>query len=241
MRTLWFGFVLLILLHLAGIAAAGAWLYASGRINEDRINQVIDLFTPTIAEAAVQAAEEAQAAEESLRLAQQAARLEAIADGPVSLSERLATRQMADDVSMHRLERLQTETDDLRNQISRLKGLLAREQSRLTEERAAFEQYKFSQRSTTEEADFQQAVAMFEAIQPKQVKSVIDQMAREGKNEEAIDILAAMQPRKAGAVLREFKDPGDIPQLTDLLRGLRDRGVDDPDLMAGNSQPGAAL
>ncbi|WP_428386550.1 hypothetical protein [Mucisphaera sp.] len=241
MRSLWFGFVLLLLIHLTAAGAGVGWLYATDRINEDRLNRLVDLFTPTIPEEQAALAEAERIAEENRQLAADAARLEAVAQGPVSLSQRLASQQQADELSMHRLERLQSETADLRGQINRLKSLLAREQSKLAAEREAFDRYKNEQRNTTEEADFQQAVAMFEAIQARQAKSVVDQMTRENRLEEAIDILAAMQPRKAGAVLREFKEPADIPQLTDIIRRLRDRGVNDPSLTNANPLAGNNL
>ncbi|QDU72182.1 MotE family protein [Mucisphaera calidilacus] len=142
---------------------------------------------------------------------------------------------------MHRLERLQQETKALQGQIARLKSLLTREQEKLIAERAAFEQYKQDQMAGTAQEGFDQAVAMVEALQPKQVKSVIEQMNRDGRVSEMVDILATMQPRKAGSVLREFKTPADVPLLTDLLTRLRDRGVDPSTLAAGIPQPDAPL
>lgn len=231
MKTLWLGFNLIVLAHLLVLIAGIGWLAATDRLNEDRIRQVIDTFSITTAEEAKQVAEAQRLEEEARKLAEDTARLQAVSAGPVSLSDRLAIGQTSDELAMHRLERLQNETSALRDQINRLKSLLSREKTKLADERAAFEKYKQDLAEATANEGFEQAVTMTEALDPKQVKSIIELKQREGKIDEMVDIIAAMQPRKASGVLREFKTPQDIPTLTDLLTRLRDRGVD-PETLA---------
>ena len=226
-RSLWLGLVLLVFAHVAAAGAGVGWLYATDRLDQKRLERVYDMFELTIAEEQEQIDEAARLEAEAIEMAQQAARLESIAEGPVTLGERLGKQQIADELAVHRLERLQRETEDLRGQVNRLKSLLSREQKKLTEERQAFEAYQQEQAERLASEDFQLAVSMFESLKPKQGKSVIDEMMREGRMEEALDYLSVMQSRKAGAILNEFKGPADTRPLMELIQGLRHRGAND--------------
>ncbi|MEX0745793.1 MAG: hypothetical protein WD118_09335 [Phycisphaeraceae bacterium] len=216
---------LLLLVHLlAGVGFVG-WLYQSGRLDGDRAQRVVDMFELTIDEEQRQQAEADRLEVEARQQAEQVARMQSVADGPLTLQDRLASEQQADEVSLLRLERLQRETQDLRRQIDRAQTQIAREREQLEAERTEFEEALQRQADLLEDEDFQQAVSMYEQLRPRQTKQMFQQLMDEGETEIVVQYLAAMKLRTAGRVLQEFKEEDEIEQATDLIERLRQRGV----------------
>lgn len=216
--------ILLALHFLAGVGFAG-WLYGTGRLDRDRWERVVELFSPTIAEEARLAEEAAKLEAEARAVAERAARLEAVADGPQTLTDRLAFEERADEFAIHRIERLQRETDDLRGQVERAKEMLAEQKAQLDAEREAFDSFVSETTEKMKAEDFQHAVQVYEQLKPRQSKQMLEQLLAEGKSDEVVDYLAAMQLRKAAAVLKEFKTPAEIATAATLIESLAARGV----------------
>lgn len=225
MKSLLTAAVVLLILHLLAAVGFVAWLGASGRLNEQRARKVVDLFELTVAEQQRREQEAAQLAEETRAQAEQAARLEAVADGPRTMQDRLASEAQADALAMHRLERLQRETNDLRQQIERAKQLIADQKADLEAERAAFEEFLAERTDQLQDEDFQQTVQMYEQLKPDQAKQMFQQLMAAGETEQVVEYLAAMQLRKAGKVIQSFEGEAEIAQATQLLEMLRQRGV----------------
>lgn len=225
MKSIAWATMILILLHLLAGVGFGAWLVTSGRVNRERLVHVVETFKPTIAQEEAEEAHAAQLEAEAKVLAANAARLEAVSQGPQTLQDKLATEEQADELAIHRLERLQRETDDLRRQIERAKELLAKQKADLEAERQAFQEFVDATTKQMQDADFQQAVKMYEQLKPKQAKQMFQQMLAQNQTDEVVAYLAAMQLRKAAAVLKEFKSLPEIEQAAGLINKLRERGV----------------
>ena len=203
------------------------WLKSSGRLDRERLSRVKAIFVHTITDEKQQAEQTAQAADETKQKAIEAVRLESVANnGPVSVADRLKADAQVDDIAMQRVERLQRDIADLRNQLVKAKDLLAKQKADLDAQRKAFEDEVKDELARRDKADFQQAVKTYEQLKPEQVKEMFQTLMGEGKTVDVVDYLAAMQLRKAAAVLKEFKSPSEIPQATDLVQRLRDRGID---------------
>jgi tetratricopeptide (TPR) repeat protein len=225
MRPLAWASLLLLLMHLVAAGVFGGWLWSSGRVDADRLEAIVDMFRLTIEEEAAQREEAARLELEARALADRAARLEEIADGPRTLRDRLAREERADDLAIHRLERLQRETGDLRRQIERAKEMLAEQKRELDAEREAFDAFVAQTTQRMQDEDFQQAVAMYQQLRPRQAKEMFQQLLEQGREDRVVDILASMQLRRAANVLREFKTPPEIEQATMLIQKLAERGV----------------
>ncbi|MEX0887706.1 MAG: hypothetical protein WD009_14845 [Phycisphaeraceae bacterium] len=226
--------LLLIVVHLLAGGAFLAWLGATDRLTVDRVRRVVDMFTMTIEEEQ-QALADAQG-EQAQREAQagEQAYLERVSDGPRTLRDRLDVAQRVDELGQHRVERVQRETADLRRQIERAQGLLARERADLAAEREAFAQALEREQRLREDEDFQQAVRMYEQLRPDQTKQMFQSLMDQGQTQQVVDYLAAMQLRLAGRVLQQFQDtPQEIEQATELIERLRRRGVDPLEALAG--------
>ncbi|MEX2672951.1 MAG: hypothetical protein WD294_12675 [Phycisphaeraceae bacterium] len=224
-RAVLMSVLLLIVLHLLAGAGFVGWLYHTDRLDGARVDRVVAMFELTIEQQQQQQAEAERLERETRRQAEQLARLEAVADGPRTLQDRLTTERESDEVAQQRLERLQRETDDLRRQIARAQTQIARERETLEAKQAAFDEAVERQRALREDEDFQQTVQMYEQLRPRQAKQMFQELIAQGETEQVVDYLAAMQLRRASRVVQEFKEGADIVQAAELLESLRERGV----------------
>ncbi|MEX0655196.1 MAG: hypothetical protein WD534_13170 [Phycisphaeraceae bacterium] len=224
-RAIGLSILLLLVVHLLAAVGFVGWLYQSDRLDRDRVQRVVALFELTITEEQRQQAEADRLAQETRRQAEQIARMEAVADGPRTLQDRLAMERQSDEVAQQRLERLQRETEDLRRQITRAQTQIAREREELQAQRETFEAALEREQEQREDEDFQQTVQMYEQLRPRQVKQMFQQLMADGETDQVVDYLAAMQLRQAGRVVQEFKEEDEIPAATELLEQLRRRGV----------------
>ncbi len=226
MRTAWNIVSILLLTHVLAAGAFVAWLGMDGRLNRERLGKVVEIFGLTIAEEQQQIQ---RAAELELQASEQAAdlaRVEQVSQGPVTLGQRMAQADQSDEVQQQESTRAERERADLLRQLDAARHLLARERAALLEERKAFEEHRQKELARTRDEDFQQAVAMYEQVRPRQAKQMFQELLAKGETQRVVEYLAAMQLRKAAAVLKEFKLPPEVTQATQLIEQLRSRGID---------------
>ena len=226
MRSLASALILLILLHVLGAVGFVGYLAATDRLSQERIDAAVELFTPTVREQAEREAEVEAATAQAEAARDQLMRLERVADGPQSVEERLQENFEADEVSLHRLERLKAETEAIRRRLDQDKALLERQTAELEAEREAFEATVDERAGQMQDEDFARAVKTLEQLPARQAKEVVQQILGQGKLDVAVDYLAAMQLRKSAGVLKAFKTEAEVAQVTRLIEELRLRGVD---------------
>ena len=225
MKMLWNILAVMLLINALAMIMFGGWLFTSGRLNQDRVQQIREMLSMTV-EQEKQLDEEAQAVEEQAReKALEIARLESVSDGPISLSDRLDAERSSDEIAILRIERLREDILSLQRQLDLAKRQVAEQQADAATQSEAFEQAVQQFRQAQQQENFKQAVSMYEKLKPKQAKQMFQGLLNQGQEDQVVDYLAAMQLRKASAVLREFKSPEEIIQATDLLQRLRKRGV----------------
>ena len=237
MRPALTAIVLLLVLHLFAGAGFVGWLAATDRLSRERVERVVEMFSMTLEEEQQARAEAERLAEQEQAEAEQRAYLERVADGPRTLTQRLDAVQRTDELSQHRLERVQRETADLRRQIARAQDLLDQRRAELEADREALAAAIERERLLREDADFQQAVDMYERLRPPQAKRMFQHLIEQGETRQVVDYLAAMQPRQAGRVLQQFQDDAqEIEQGTELIERLRRRGVEPLEALAGDRE-----
>ena len=226
MKSLLSAFIILVFLHLIAAVGFVGWLGATDRVNGERIQRVVDVFTPTVAQEQQNKADAEAAAAEAEAVRQQLVRLESVADGPKTLEDRLMENFEDDEFDLHRLERLNAETEAIRRRLDQDKQLIAKEWTELQQREAAFEELVARRTEGMQQDDFKRAVKTLEQLPAKQAKEMVQQYIADGQIDDAVDYLAAMQLRKSAGVLKAFKSEEDIPQAAELLKKLRDRGKD---------------
>ncbi len=226
MKSLLAAFIILILVHLILAVGFVGWLQASNRIDGERVKAVVDMFKPTLDEVDKLKAE-AEAAEAQAQAARdQLMRLESVAKGPQTLEDRLAANFEADEFDLHRLERLNAETEAIRRRLDQDKALIADELAALQARQEEFDELVERRTAAMRDEDFNRAVKTLEQLPPNQAKGMIQEYVAAGRMDDAVDYLAAMQLRKSAGILKAFKSEEDIPQAATLLEELRNRGND---------------
>jgi len=215
--------IVVVLVHLLAAGGFVGWLAASDRISGQRVRDAVAVFRPTIADEKADAEEAARVEAEAAAVAADAARREAVADGPQTLTERLALKAEASQLAEHEVERLLRERADLTRRMAGAREQVEQMRAELEADRAAFEQRVEAWTDRQQEDDFRQAVKLAEQLPPKQAKAMLRELIDAGETDRAIDYLAAMNQRKAAVVLSQFKDEDEVATATALIEGLRQR------------------
>lgn len=225
MRSLWTAISVVLLINVLALVGFGIWLYADGRLDEDRIERVVDMFSMKVADEVLAKEQEDLKKQREADASREAARLQRVADGPAQLAQQIAEDQEKDEIALQRLERLKRDIQDLQRTNELARRLLAEERAKLDSERKVFQDVVAAEKKKRDDEDFQQAVKMYEQLRAKQSKEMFQQLMAQQKTDQVLDYLSAMQLRKAAAVLKEFKTAPEVAQATELVQRLRERGV----------------
>jgi len=224
LKTLWHLFIGIVLVNLLAAAGFVGWMYMDGRINEARLQSVVDTFSMTIDQEARQEAEVQRLAQENQQALEQQARLESVGKGPTSINEQLDKVQQADQTALEKIKFFNEQNQALREEMARFEEDYNRRVAKLDRDRKAFEKWVKDRAEQTQDANFQQVVRLYETQPPKQTKQAFQSLIAQGRTDQVVEYLAAMSSRKAGKVLSQFKSPQEVPQAAELLEKLRVRG-----------------
>ncbi|MEM7577850.1 MAG: hypothetical protein AAF328_10275 [Planctomycetota bacterium] len=225
MKTIASVIVVLVAIHLLGVAGGFVWLSATNRLDRERMKELVEVFRlPVDQQAALETEREANEAE-ALAIQQQLIRMEDVADGPQSLEDRLARKLEGDDFAMHRLARMQEESTAIEQRLSQDRAFVEGQLKQLDEERKAFEAEKERYATQMQDEDFRRAVQTLEQLKGRQAKQMLQVLLDRDQQELVVDYLAAMNLRKSAGILKEFKGPEEAVQAMDIVEALRQRGI----------------
>jgi hypothetical protein len=233
MKRVWNVVAALAVVNLLALGGLLAWLKASNRIDDSRIQAIRERLAKTIdEEAAEKAAKEAEAKAAEARAAEAAK----LARPPTSSSEKIAEQQFRDDQRTQVLLRQQQELENLRSSLMGQLAKLEDREKKLDADKKAFAE----ERKRIAEADgakqFQVALATLEGQKPADAKKVLKALLDEKQTDQVVAYLAKMEEGKRAKVLGEFvKD--DAAVAADLLEKLRTRGVAVPGRMGAAGAP----
>jgi len=241
----------LLVVHLLAALGLVAWLGATERLSEERVERVVDIFRPTLEQERQQEKEAAEAEKQAREQAERLAWLESASDGPLTIADRLRAERQASELRMQRTQKLQAEIAQLKDHLERVKGEIAQQKKQLEQERESFEAYRERERQLRRDENFQQAVRLYEQLKADQAKQMLLNLIRESQAkaaqasqeesesrrqaleaeseqqmERVIDYFAAMQQRKAAAILEEFETEQELLLATQIIEKLRRRGLD---------------
>ena len=222
MKTLLKLVLVLAVANLLAVAGFVGWLFASGRVDGERVTRVRDIFRPTIAEEEAARAEAANTAAEADRLAADDLRVRGL---PLASGEEIAAEDRFRDRATLALKSLEEQhrrmQDDLR---SREEAVTEREEA-LTARQEEWEASIADSKDRQTNAQFRKAVRLLEAAPPKQGREWILELIKSGRADLAVTYLDAMNPAKSANLLKAFKSEGDAMVATDLLERLRKLGL----------------
>jgi hypothetical protein len=215
-KSLWQAVSFLAVVHLLTLSLFAAWLWRSDRLDGDRVRQVREIFSRTIAE-------EQSANEGDLE----------VAPGPDEESiarQRASADQLGMLTAMQQQERqttrrLQDETDMLTRQFEAMNEQTELDRRQFDAERQSWRGAIAEEWQRKNDEQFAQTVRLYESLPPKQAKAMLLSLVEQGQKDQAVSYLDAMAPRTATKILKELKAPEEILLATELLEDLRRFGL----------------
>ncbi len=219
MKKLIKALIVVAVLNLIGVLAGVGWVFASGRVDSQRITQVVDMFTET-----TQARDQrikAEEAEAAAALASKEADLPKLAMNSDELND---VRLQLTQIDRARLERMQREITDLQNTLKRERALLASERTDFEEERSDFKAMRERLKEIEGSDQFSKSLNVLKNMKPKDAKEVLSVMIEENKWEQVVSYLSALGGGITTDVLSEFVKAGEADLAAGLLESIRMRG-----------------
>lgn len=225
MRTLWSLFVALVVLHMLALAGLVVWLRVDGRLNQDRAQHVINMFSKTIEQDQKELAAGQQ--ESMQRVARQAheKRMKPVGEGSKAMADRLAAHEQTLELLRHQREQQKRIIEKLQRQVQLARQEQMRQQTKLDQERAEFEEKVRVDEAKRLDEDLKKAIALLESQKPAQVKAMLLILLQDGAVDRVVDYLARMQHHKAAKVIGEFKEDAEIDIAMRLVERLRARAA----------------
>ena len=218
--------IIFLTLHLMAASGFITWLYASDRLNLERIEQVIELFRPTIAHQRAEAEAEAEQIEAEQQAQREEARLEAVSEGVVSAAALVDHRRAAEVLAAERMDRIDNDIQRLREQMTARERSLAQQIEAFEAEVEAFEQAREAYLDRLDDEDFKRIIDLLQRQPPEQVKDLFLQYIEQGRMRQVVDYLRAMRPAAASDVLTRFRRPQEIEAAATLIQELERHGAD---------------
>jgi len=236
MRTLWNVISFLAVVHLLALLMVVAWLWQSGHITKDRVQQTRELFALTEPEAQAVAAK--RAADEQAQ-AEQRVLDERQANPPADSASQITQISMVRVQEQQTRQRLQDEKAALLEQLAAATLKVNENQSSLAAERVGWETAVQADRTRKTDEQFLQTVRQYEQVPPKQGKRMLMELVSQKEIDQAVAYLDSMNVRAAAKIIKEFKTDSEIALATDLLERLRSFGVNAPEASATARQDSA--
>ncbi len=206
-------------LNLIAVLLGVGWVFASGRVDTQRVTEVVDMFseTTTARDQRIKS-EEAQAAAE---LAEQEKDLPKLAMNSDELND---VRLQLTQIDRARLERMQREINDLQNTLKRERALLASERTDFEEERSEFKAMRERLKEIEGSDQFNKSLTVLKNMRPRDAKEMLSVLIDDGKWEQVVSYLSALGGGITTEVLAEFIKADEAELAAGLLESIRMRG-----------------
>lgn len=206
-------------LNLIAVLLGVGWVFASGRVDTQRVTEVVDIFseTTTARDQRIKS-EEAQAAAE---LAEQEKDLPKLAMNSDELND---VRLQLTQIDRARLERMQREINDLQNTLKRERALLASERTDFEEERSEFKAMRERLKEIEGSDQFNKSLTVLKNMRPRDAKEMLSVLIDDGKWEQVVSYLSALGGGITTEVLAEFIKADEAELAAGLLESIRMRG-----------------
>lgn len=220
MRSLWIIITTIALANFLAVVALVAWLAGTGRLSNERVNAVREMFTTTVEQDEAQRKlEEAQRAQDEAAAAQDAF----MREPPTPAESEVADQQAVSNAAQQDLSRLTREAEDLRRTFARELAQIERAREQLRQERADFDALRARLAALEGSEQFEKAVALYQQVKPQQAKAMLQTLIDQGEMEQVVSYINAMQVRTATKIIAEFDDPA---LAATLLERVRTRGLE---------------
>ena len=241
MRSIWSTLRFLAVVNMLAILLAIGWLYQSGRIDRNRLEEVRELFRLSVVD---------QRSVQEEQIAQEASLASAVPDDPTRRWGSMPLTNLAPADAAERIRDLGEEISlGLGRDADAINARIeANYQARkmeidLREEALAAREKRFEQiTQRSGDADFAQTVTDLEEMKLDTAFSIVEAWYGADRRTLVIDVLAGMGSDRRSQILGEFVDLGKTDVAADLQLALRDRtamavtGTESPDAKPDDEQ-----
>ncbi len=204
LKKLYHGLAMLALINLFAVVGLVGYLFVSGRLNEERLNQIGEVL-----------------------------RGEYPADREVATTQPVATRpapqesqvEIADDQAKRELYRLQAEW--LKNEVSQRQALnesvqfdVVRRLEEIEKRNRRFEQEKKEFEKKSEQEGFTEVLEMYSTMDPKLAK---DLLKTKEKDADVVQLLMRMEPNRRTKILNACKSAEDRVWIRRILDQIQEK------------------
>lgn len=201
------------------LAGAVAVLAFSGRLDSAKIAAAREALFAAATQPSTQPAGESTTQPTTRPLG----RLEDLLDKRVgrSANEQVQFIQHSFDQQVAILDRRQRELQALQDQVDAARDRLIKDREQLVAQRKVLEDEKKLLMSQLTDEGFQEALALYQSMPAKQVKTIFMTL-----DEEVVTrFLKGMPPRTAAKIIKEFKAPDETERIQKILEKLRQAQV----------------
>ncbi len=229
MKTIWNIVSFLAVVNLLALGLAAGWLGWTGRLDEDRLTAVQEIFRVPTSEAARLIDErrqlEAVEAEQALDL-KRWGQMPFSTEGAIDAQEQYRDLERLGELRLQR--QAATLVEEIDQQAARRLAELSAREVKISRREAKIKAIEDRLR----DADFKVMVADLEAMDADAALAVLEDFLAREKDDLVVDVLATLDEERRQEILEGFVDRGRPEMAGQLLLRLRDRtanGADDPE------------
>jgi len=207
------------ILNLLAVLAGAGWVVASGRVDKQRVTEVVGMF------------EETTAGRDTRIKKEEAEAAAALAFDDTSLPELAMNADELNDVRLQmtqidraRLERMQREIKDLQDTLKRERALLASERVDFEDQRDAFGAMRDRLKEIEGSEQFSKSLDVLKESKAKDSMAMLSVLITQGKREQVVTYLSALSKGVRTEVVAEFIKAGEEQLAAGLLESIRMRG-----------------
>lgn len=215
--------IVLAVAHLLAALGFVTWLFASGRVDGERITRVREIFSTTIEQEKRARAEEESKASAAAADADLVRRLREL---PLASAERTDTDSRAGDRIELGLRTFEDKTRRLRDELRKDGDSLDQRIQSFEKRKSDWEKSIAADKQRVTDEQFRKAVKNLESLPPKQAREVVLELVRTSRMDTAVAYLDAMSSAKASNLLKSFKSEEETKVATELLERLRMLGLE---------------
>jgi hypothetical protein len=204
--------VLLLAINFLAVAGGAAWLVKTQHVDRDKIKQIKNVLFPAPATQPTTQPVADGANPPTLNLDQLVAK-----ESGKSAAQQVEDIQHTFDAQMAELDRREREIKDLKQQTDIAQAQVAKDRAELQADQAVLQKQKDEANKLASDQGFQDALARYIAMDPKQVKQIFMTL----DDQTVMNYLEAMEPRPAAKIIKEFKTDDEIARIQKVLERMR--------------------
>ena len=213
MKKLFDVIVLLLAINFLAIAGGAAWLVKTQHVDRDKVKQIKEVLFPAPATQPTTQPVVDAANQPTLNLDQLVAR-----ESGKSAAEQVEDIQHSFDAQMAQLDRREREVKGLQQQVDLAKTQMAKDRAAAwTRKKRNCRNRRMKPTSLPPDQGFQDALARYIAMDPKQVKQIFMTL----DDQTMMNYLQAMEPRPAAKIIAQFKTDDEIARVQKVLERMR--------------------